>query len=129
MADQLGRSVGDLYKGRVYSGLYSHRLVPPCMCLPAPCSAQSLPLPCCRGGALLREPNGASGNRSLGVLTLIAVTAGVLFAKQYPENHPLDETIVVSIMVGIGVAFVLALINRQFKLGLLSQIAEKPPLC
>jgi TRAP-type mannitol/chloroaromatic compound transport system permease large subunit len=75
-----------------------------------------------------------SGNCSLGVLTLIAVTAGVLFAKQYPENHPLDETIVVSIMVGIGVAFVLALINRQFKLGLLSQIAEKttfvliPPL-
>jgi len=82
----------------------------------------------------LREPNGASGNRSLGVLTLIAVITGVLFAKQYPDNHPLDETIVVSIMVGIGVAFVLALANRQFKLGLLSQIAEKttfvliPPL-
>ncbi|MCK6437512.1 TRAP transporter large permease [Rivihabitans pingtungensis] len=133
MADQLGRSVGDLYKGAFIPGfiltaLYAVYVFACTMFRPE--SAPALP-PEARS---LRESNGASGNRSLGVLTLIAVAAGVLFAKQYPENHPLDETIVVSIMVGIGVAFVLALINRQFKLGLLSQIAEKttfvliPPL-
>jgi GntP family gluconate:H+ symporter len=45
-----------------------------------------------------------------------------------------DEVIVVSMCVGVGVAFVLAVINKVFKLGLLSRMAERvtfvliPPL-
>jgi tripartite ATP-independent transporter DctM subunit len=65
---------------------------------------------------------------------VLSVAAAVLFAKTRPDSTPTDELIVVSMCVGVGVAFLLAVANRVAKLGLLSQMAERvtfvliPPL-
>src|SRR6185437_3780253 len=83
-----------------------------------------------------REPNGASGIVSLVVVIAAATAISVGFAKyRYgAPDAPTDEMLVVSTAVGVGAAFVAALLNHVFKLGLLSKIAERvtfvliPPL-
>jgi tripartite ATP-independent transporter DctM subunit len=65
---------------------------------------------------------------------LLSVAAALVFAKLRPAETPTDELIVVSMCVGVGVAFVLAVANRALKLNLLSRMAERvtfvliPPL-
>src|SRR5690606_6292402 len=81
------------------------------------------------------EPNGSRGIPSLLVLMAIAVTAAVswiVFLMR--DNAPVDEKVVLGILVWGAVAFVLAVVNKLLRLGLLSQIAERvtfvliPPL-
>lgn len=133
MADQLGRSVGDLYKGAfipgfVLTALYAGYVL--IIALFRPQWAPALP----KEARTIREDDGSAGLRSLGVLVLISVTAAVAFAKTRPENTPTDEMIVLSMCVGIGVAFALAVLNRLLRLKLLSRMAERvtfvliPPL-
>jgi TRAP-type mannitol/chloroaromatic compound transport system permease large subunit len=133
MADQLGKSVGDMYKGAfvpafVLTSLYAGWVL--LNTLWRPQLAPALP-PEARS---FREPNGKSGAASLLVLTVISVAAGIGYSRRYPADAPTDEVIVVSMLVGIGVAFTIAVINRLFKFGLLSRMAEKttfvliPPL-
>ena len=133
MADQLGRSVGDLYKGAfipgfVLTGLYVGFIV--LVAVLRPHMVPALP-PEARS---IREDNGSSGLPSLGALTALSVALAVGFAKTRPDSAPLDETIVLSMCVGVGVAFVLSVINKTMKLGLLSKMAERvtfvliPPL-
>ena len=133
MADQLGRSVGDMYKGAfipgfVLTGLYICYVVT--LSFLRPKWVPALP----PEARTFREPDGSSGGKSLIVLAIIAFASGIAFAKTRPPETHLDETIIVSIVVGIGVPFVIALINRILKLGLLSAMAEKvtfvliPPL-
>jgi TRAP-type mannitol/chloroaromatic compound transport system permease large subunit len=82
----------------------------------------------------IREDDGTPGLRSLGVLVLLSVGAALVFAKTRPESTPTDELIVVSMCVGVGVAFVLAVANRLLGMHLLSRMAERvtfvliPPL-
>jgi len=133
MADQLGRSVGDLYKGAfipgfVLTGLYLLYIVIVAMWRP-----QWVPaLP--REARTIREDDGSAGLRSLGVLTLLSVGLAVAFAKSRPEGTALDEIVVTSLCVGVGVAFLLAVINKVARLRLLSNMAERvtfvliPPL-
>ena len=134
MADQLGKSVGDMYAGAfvpglVLTGLYVLFTVG--VTLIKPHWAPALP----KEARAFREPNGSSGVASLVVLMIIAVGASVAFAKwYYPPDAPLDELLVVSTAVGVGVAFVAAVVNHLLKLGLLSKIAMRvtfvliPPL-
>ena len=133
LADQLGRSVGDLYKGAfipgfVLTGLYCGYVL--VVTLWRPKWAPALPAE----ARTIREADGSPGLRSLGVLFVASVAAAVLFAKTRPASTPTDELIVVSMCVGVGVAFVLSVLNRMLKLGLLSQMAERvtfvliPPL-
>ena len=133
MADQLGRSVGDMYKGAfipgfVLTGLYICYVVT--LSFFRPKWVPALP----PEARTFREPDGSSGGKSLIVLAIIAFTSGIAFAKTRPADAHLDEVIIVSIVVGIGVPFVIAMINRVMKLGLLSAMAEKvtfvliPPL-
>src|SRR5690606_32125752 len=82
-----------------------------------------------------REANGSHGNTSLLVLMVIAALAAWAFAKfEFDETSAVDEVIVVSLLVWGATAFVIAIINRVFRLGMLSQIAERvtfvmiPPL-
>ncbi|WP_415258174.1 TRAP transporter large permease [Thauera phenylacetica] len=134
MADQLGRSVGDMYQGALLPGLVLTGLYVAYVALVAilrPSHAPAMPLE----ARTLREPDGASGMRSLAVLTLVSVAGAWLFASQlYRADAPRDEVVVVSAMVGIGIAFVAAMINRLFGIGLLSRMAERvtfvliPPL-
>ena len=134
MADQLGRSVGDMYQGALLPGLILTSMYVGYVVLVAifrPSLAPAMPLE----ARTLREADGSSGMRSLAVLTALAVGGAWLFASQvYRADAPRDELIVVSSMVGIGIAFVIAMINRLFGIGLLSRMAERvtfvliPPL-
>jgi TRAP-type mannitol/chloroaromatic compound transport system permease large subunit len=137
MADQLGRSVGDMYAGAfipgiVLAGLYA--LWTLIVSIAKPAWVPALPAE----ARVFREPDGSPGTRSLLVLTLIAAAAGaVLWHVWYPSSNPTaptDEKIVMSMSLAIAVAFFAAMINKITKLGLLSRIAERvvfvliPPL-
>jgi TRAP-type mannitol/chloroaromatic compound transport system permease large subunit len=85
----------------------------------------------------LRQPNGDSGARSLLGLVVGAVAISFVFAKVWGASHLQlegDKLGIYSASVGIASAFILALLNRYMKLGLLSIMAERvvfvlvPPL-
>ena len=136
MADQLGRSVGDMYKaafmpGLLLTAMYGGYVL--AMSIFKPHSVPALP-PEARN---LREPNGNSGVVSLLALIALAVVGSFAFAAYYGSANPKaasDEVGIYSAAVGIIGAFILAVINRQLKLGMLSRMAEKvvfvliPPL-
>lgn len=133
MADQLGRSVGDLYKGAFIPGfvltlMYAGFIL--LVTLFRPTWAPALPAE----ARTIKEDDGTSGVRSVLVLFLVSVGAAVAFAYTRPATAPTDETIVVSMCVGIGVAFALSVLNKLLKLKLLSRMAERvtfvliPPL-
>lgn len=134
LADQLGRSIGDMYRGAIVPGFIlagTYILYIVVLSLFRPNAAPAMP-PEARA---FREPNGASGNRSLVVLMLIAAAVAYAFARfEFDETSPVDEVVVVSLLVWGATAFVIALVNRIFRLGVLSQIAERvtfvmiPPL-
>jgi len=137
MADQLGRSVGDMYAGAFIPGLtlaalYAMYVIGTTIMRPN--WAPALPLE----ARTLREPDGTSGNRSLLVLVVLSCIAAAAFwfiyYDRYNPDVATDERIVITMSVGVGVAFVLAVINKLLKIGLLSKIAERvtfvliPPL-
>jgi GntP family gluconate:H+ symporter len=133
MADQLGRSVGDLYKGAFLPGFVLTCLYLGYVILVAVLKPQWAPaLP--PEARTIRESNGSSGLPSLGLLTALSVACAVAFAKTRPEGTATDEMVVLSMCVGIGVAFVLAVLNKVTGLKLLSKMAERvtfvliPPL-
>ncbi len=133
LADQLGKSVGDLYAGAfipgfVLTGLYILYIL--IVSLIKPDFVPALPIE----ARTIREDSGASGLRSLSILVGLSVLAGLAYAKTRPEGTALDEKIVVSMCVGVGVAFFAAVLNKVTKLSLLSRLAERvtfvmiPPL-
>ena len=133
LADQLGKSVGDLYKGAfipgfVLTGLYVVYIL--VVSFIRPQWVPALPAE----ARTIREDDGTSGLRSLTVLVVLSVLAAVGFAKSRPATVPLDELIVTSMCVGVGVAFAASLANKLTGLGLLSRMAERvtfvliPPL-
>src|SRR6266513_3805392 len=134
MADQLGKSVGDMYAGAFIPGITLAALYAVYafgVCTVKPSWAPALPLE----ARTLREPDGSGGTRSLLVLTIVAAVSAVAFAHwKYGPDDPTDEMLVVATSVGVGVAFFAAVLNRIFKFGLLSRLAERvvfvliPPL-
>ena len=133
MADQLGKSVGDMYKGAFIPGLTLTALYVGYVVLVSFVRPKWVPaLP--PKARVFREPNGKTGRTSLLVLTAIAIAAGVAFAKTRPADAPVDELVVMCTMVGIALPFLLAVANKVLKLSLLSAMAEKvtfvliPPL-
>jgi TRAP-type mannitol/chloroaromatic compound transport system permease large subunit len=136
MADQLGRSVGDMYKaafvpGLMLTAMYAGYVL--AVSIFKPHHVPALPAE----ARNLREPNGNSGAVSLLFLVLGAVGAAFAFAKVYGASHPnlaADELGIFAAGVGIVGAFLFALANRKLKIGLLSRMAEKvvfvliPPL-
>ncbi len=137
MADQLGRSVGDMYAGAFIpgiclAGLYAVFALGVAIFKPA--WSPALPLEARR----LREPDGSSGTWSFVVLATMSVIAAVLFDRSYyVPTYPdamLDERLVLAAGAGAGFALACALVNRAFRIGLLSRLAEQvvfvliPPL-
>ena len=134
MADQLGKSVGDMYKGAfipgfVLAGMYMAYVLSCTVFKPA--WAPALP----PEARVFREASGKMGGTSLLALAIISVAAAVGYAHfVMPADKPLDEMIVICMLIGIGVAFALAVISRVLKLNLLSGMAQKvtfvliPPL-
>ncbi len=136
MADQLGRSVGDMYQAAFFPGLMLTAMYAGYILIISvlrPKWVPALPLE----ARNLREPNGKSGVISL--FLLIAATIFVCFIIEEmllaanPKLHA-DEGAIYAATLGIVGAFVVAVINRRMKLGLLSKMAEKvvfvliPPL-
>jgi TRAP-type mannitol/chloroaromatic compound transport system permease large subunit len=132
MADQLGRSVGDMYAGALIPGLVLTALYTGYIFLITmvkPSRAPALP----PEARTFREPNGRSGVVSLMVVLALVVAIGsfadVLFIDRFGDN-----AVIMAAVVAVLAAFALAGANRHFKLGLLSQMAEKvvfvlvPPL-
>jgi tripartite ATP-independent transporter DctM subunit len=94
LADQLGRSVGDLYRGAfipgfTLTGLYVLYVL--AVSVLRPSWTPALP----REARTIREDDGSAGLRSLGAVTLLSVGAALVFAKLRPEDTPTDELIVV----------------------------------
>ncbi|MEC5211640.1 TRAP-type mannitol/chloroaromatic compound transport system permease large subunit [Polaromonas sp. CG_9.5] len=144
LADQLGRSVGDMYKGAflpgfLLTGFYAGYVM--LLAIFKPKWVPALPLE----ARIFREPSGSSGTPSLLLLTIVSAGAAIFFGRHIADVHtwwsgelvtsvPKDETIVVSLCVGVMLAFVIAVINKVTRLGLLSRMAERvtfvliPPL-
>jgi TRAP-type mannitol/chloroaromatic compound transport system permease large subunit len=136
MADQLGRSVGDMYQAAFVPGLLLTAMYAGYVVLISVIKPHWVPaLPA--EARNLREPNGDSGIRSLIGLIIVTVLGSLAFVKFYGAAHPTlaaDELGIFGGSVGIIGAFILALLNRKLKIGLLSRMAEKvvfvliPPL-
>ena len=144
LADQLGRSVGDMYKGAfvpgfLLTGFYAGYVI--LLAIFKPKWVPALPLE----ARTIREDNGKSGLMSLLLLTLASTAIAVYFGEHYADvlswwkGEPVDkvatdETIVVSLCAGVMLAFVIAVINKVTRLNLLSRMAERvtfvliPPL-
>jgi TRAP-type mannitol/chloroaromatic compound transport system permease large subunit len=144
MADQLGRSVGDMYKGAflpafMLVGLYVIYVV--FLAIFRPASVPALPLQ----ARTFRQPDGSSGYPSLLALAAISTLVAVVLARNMAEVHtwwqghlvesvPTDEKLVVAACGGAFLAWLIAVLNRVTGLGLLSRLAERvtfvliPPL-
>jgi tripartite ATP-independent transporter DctM subunit len=135
MADQLGKSVGDMYAGAfipgfVLTGLYAAFII--LVAIFRPQYVPALPLE----ARTIREANGDSGVRSVIAVFAVAIAAALAFEWWYYAGSTagLDVKIVVSMAVAVGLAFLLAVANRVLRLKLLSNMAERvtfvliPPL-
>ncbi len=143
LADQMGRSVGDMYAGALIPGLLLvglYLLFIAAVALLRPGWVPALPAE----ARIYRESDGASGHRSLLLLLLICAIAGYAWSKVHDgamrswlgreTASPGDEVFILSMTVASLLALALALINRATRLGLLSRLAEQvtfvliPPL-
>ena len=144
MADQLGQSVGDMYKGAFLPGFMlmgMYVLYVMFLAVFKPDQVPALP----PEARTYRQPDGSSGYTSLVVLAALSTAVSVFLARHMADVHtwwqgtpvtsvPTDEKVVVALCGGVFLALVIALANKGLKLGLLSRLAERvtfvliPPL-
>jgi len=143
LADQLGRSVGDMYAGAMVPGLLLvglYLLFTAAVAIIKPAWVPALPLE----ARIYREDNGASGHKSLLVLLAICGVAGYAWSQVHDSAmrswlgrtlaSPGDEVLIMSLTVASLLALALALLNHIVGLKLLSKLAEQvtfvliPPL-
>ena len=135
LADQLGRSVGDMYEaafvpGLCLTGLYAAYVF--VVALIKPQAAPGLPI----DAIAFREPDGSRGLLSLLALACASIAAAWLTIRQ-SNSHGADFvvlTICLSILFAFAAAVLNLINNRLFGLSLLSKIAQQttfamvPPL-
>ncbi len=143
LADQLGRSVGDMYAGALIPGLLLvglYLLFIVAVAIIKPAWVPALP----PEARVYNEANGSSGHKSLLVLLGIALAAGLAWSQVHegminPMMNregaaPRDEVFILSFTVAAFVAFGLALGSKVLGLGLFSRLSERvtfaliPPL-
>ncbi|MCU0967738.1 MAG: TRAP transporter large permease subunit [Rubrivivax sp.] len=143
LADQLGRSVGDMYAGALVPGLMLVGLYLAFVAVVAvvrPAWVPALPME----ARIYREPSGSSGHRSLLALLTVCGAAGWAWSQVHEgiinpmvgreRPAPGDEVFILSMTVAAFLALGLAIVNHVLKLGLLSRLAERftfvliPPL-
>jgi len=108
MADQLGRSVGDMYEGAfipgiVLAGLYAIYVL--IVTIVAPKATPGLPAE----AVGFREENGDRGLVSLGVLTIVSGVFGWMMMR-HSDTHGADF-VVLTMFFGILFAFAVAIVN------------------
>ncbi|MBL8323715.1 MAG: TRAP transporter large permease subunit [Rubrivivax sp.] len=143
LADQMGRSVGDMYAGALIPGLLLvglYVLFVVVVAVVRPTWVPALP----QEARIYREPNGASGHTSLIALFAICGVAGWAWTKVHhgfmvwatgrATPSPGDEIFIMAMTVASLLALALAIVNRVTGMGLLSRLAERvtfvliPPL-
>ena len=137
MADQLGRSVGDMYQAAFIPGLLLTAFYAGYIFIISILRPNALPAlpPEARN---LRQPDGSNGLQSLMAILAFGFAVAWLFKTVYlasakPELAD-DVSLVYSGVVGVVLTYGVALANRKLKLGLLSKMAEQvvlvlvPPL-
>ena len=143
LADQLGRSVGDMYSGALIPGLMLvglYILFIVVVAIVKPDMVPALP----PEALLYKEDNGASGHKSLLALVLVCAAVGFGWAQvhnglmtQWLERavpSAGDEIVIMSLTLASLTGLALAIINHITKMHLLSKLAEQvtfvlmPPL-
>lgn len=143
LADQLGRSVGDMYAGAIIPGLMLvglYLIFIASVAIFKPDWVPALP----PEARIYNEPNGSSGHKSLIALLAVSGFVGYLWSQVHNDmmkqwldrinDAPRDETFIMSLLVAAMFAFVVALANKLFRIGVLSRLAEQvtfvliPPL-
>ena len=143
LADQLGRSVGDMYAGALLPGLMLvglYLLFIVVVAFVKPSWVPALP----PEARIYSEPNGSSGHMSLLALMALAVGCALAWSSVHESfinpmmnrdgAAPTDEVFILSFTIGAFVAFGLAVFNRVTRAGLLSRLTERvtfvliPPL-
>ena len=143
LADQLGRSVGDMYSGALIPGLLLVCLYIVFIVVVAIVKPEMTPaLP--PEALLYKDDNGNSGHKSLGVLVLVCAAVGYTWAQfhdqlmtawlQRTTASPGDEIVIMSLTLASLTGLALAILNKVAGLKLLSKLAEQvtfvlmPPL-
>lgn len=132
MADQLGRSVGDMYEGAfipgiVLAAMYAGYIF--IVTIFAPKAAPGLPL----DALTYKEPNGKRGVISLGVVVALSIAAAYLYMRTTNVKSGADF-VILTMSCTVGISFAIAIISKVLRLRLLSVLAEQvifvmvPPL-
>ena len=143
LADQLGRSVGDMYQGALIPGLMLiglYLLFIAAVAMIKPKWVPALP----QEARIYTEKNGSTGHWSLLVLMLLSGAVGYAWSQmhesfmQYMTGRstpsPADEVFIMSVATASILALLLAMLNRVTRMGLLSRLTEQvtfvliPPL-
>ena len=143
LADQLGRSVGDMYQGALIPGLMLiglYLLFIAAVAIVKPKWVPALP----QEARIYTEKNGSTGHWSLLVLMVFCTAAGYAWSQvhesfmQYMTGRttpsPADEVFIMSVASASILALLLAMLNRVTRMGLLSRLTEQvtfvliPPL-
>jgi TRAP-type mannitol/chloroaromatic compound transport system permease large subunit len=133
LADQLGRSVGDMYEGAfipglVLAGMYAGYVFLVTMIYPS--RAPGLP----PEAQTLRDADGQTRRRSLLVITIIAFGAAYAIMKIFTKIQAGADFVILTMSIAVAIAFVIAIVNKLLGLNLLSRMAEQvifvmvPPL-
>ncbi len=143
LADQLGRSVGDMYQGALIPGLMLiglYLLFIAAVAMIKPKWVPALP----QEARIYAEKNGRTGHWSLLFLMAFCAVAGYAWSQmhesfmQYMTGRatpsPADEVFIMSVAMASILALALAMVNRVTRMGLLSRLTEQvtfvliPPL-
>jgi len=134
LADQLGRSVGDMYSGALMPsmaliGLYLAAVA--VIAIVRPAWVPAMPIE----ARVHREHSGASGHVSLLVLLALAVLVGLAWAQVHEAvvqrlvgrvgPAPTDEFVIIGLMVATAFAYLCACLDRWLGLGWLSRLARQ----
>ncbi|WP_406856950.1 TRAP transporter large permease subunit [Alsobacter sp. KACC 23698] len=133
MADQLGRSVGDMYEGAFIPGIVLAALYAGYVFLVGvfnPKAAPGLP----PEAQTLQDADGQTRRLSVLVVTVISGVIGYLTISNFTKVGAGADFVVLTMTVAVAVSFVIAVVNKISGLGLLSRMAEQtvfvmvPPL-
>jgi TRAP-type mannitol/chloroaromatic compound transport system permease large subunit len=132
MADQLGRSVGDMYEGAFVPGLVLAALYAAYIFIVTiffPKATPGLPLE----ALTYKEPSGKRGVISLGVVVVLSTVAAYFYMRTTNVKAGADF-VILTMSLTVGISFAIAVVSRVLRLRLLSVLAEQvifvmvPPL-